>query len=299
MIFSATEGAFEGFRLTRHHPLGVLSWAVVMLVANLAVGLAIGGIAGPQWMEFEQLAGSATPDAAQMSALMPKVLPAALISMLIQVGAAAVVNTSVLRALLRPEGRVTIGFGRDELRVIGLLLAFFVVSFVATLVLGVALGLLGPLVGTALVVFLSPLLGGAVTVVLFIRFSLAGPMTIAEHRFHFRDSWKATRGFFWPLVGSELLGASLAMVVVMLAHIIFVAVAGIVLIASGGSFADLGGMFSPDFSTPEALARPLPLIYVAFLSVLYAIALAILNGPPIELYRSLRRAGKLDGPPLP
>jgi hypothetical protein len=219
--------------------------------------------------------------------------------MQIQVVAAAVFNTSVLRALLRPEGRVTIGFGRDELRVIGLLLAFFGVSFAATLLLGVALGLLGPLVGAVLIAVVSPILGAVVTVVLFIRFSLAGPMTIAEHRFHFRDSWKATRGFFWPLVGSEMLGLSLAVVVAMLAHIIFVAVAGVVMLTNGGSLADLGTMFSPDFSTPEALARPLPLIYVAFLSVLYAIALAILNGPPIELYRSLRRAGRLDGPPLP
>lgn len=294
MIFSATEGAFEGFRLTRRHPMGVLAWALVMLAANLLVGLAIGGIAGPQWMEFERLAASTTPDTAQMSALAPKVLPAALISMLVQVVAAAVVNTSVLRALLRPEGRVTIGFGRDELRVIGLLLAFFIVSFLATLVLGVGLGLLGPLLGQALVVLVSPLLGGALTVILFIRFSLAGPMTIAEHRYHFRDSWKATRGYFWPLVGSELLGASLAVVVAMLTHVIFVAIAGVVVLTNGGSLGDLATMFSPDFSNPEALARPLPLLYVAFLSVLYAVALAILNGPPIELYRSLRAAGKLD-----
>ncbi len=98
MTFSATEGAFEGFRLTGRHPLGVLCWAGVMLAANLLVGLAIGGIAGPQWAEFEQLAATASPDTAQMSALLPKVLPAALISMLVQMVAASVVNASVLRA---------------------------------------------------------------------------------------------------------------------------------------------------------------------------------------------------------
>ncbi|OYX32485.1 MAG: hypothetical protein B7Y99_08385 [Caulobacterales bacterium 32-69-10] len=292
MSFSATEGAFEGFRLTGRHPLGVLSWAAVMLAANLLVGLAIGGIAGPQWAEFEQLAATTSPDTAQMSALLPKVLPAALISMLVQVVAASVVNASVLRALLRPEGRVTIGFGKDELRVIGLLLAFFGVSFLATLILGVAMGLLGPMLG-AVIVNLSTIVSFAVTVMLFIRFSLAGPMTIAEHRFRFRASWKATKGWSLALLGSEALGASLALVVVLLAHIIFVALAGIAVIATGGALTDLGAMFSPDFSSPENLGRPLPLLYVAFLSVLYAIALAILNGPPIELYRSLRREGKL------
>jgi hypothetical protein len=244
-------------------------------------------------MEFEQLAASTTPDTAQMTVLLPKVLPAALISMLVQMVAASVVNASVLRALLRPEGRVSIGFGKDELRVIGLLLAFFGVSFIATLILGVTMGLLGPLMG-AVVLVASPFVSVAVTVMLFIRFSLAGPMTIAEHRFRFRASWKATKGWSWALLGSEALGASLAIVVALLAHIIFVALAGIAVISTGGGLTDLGAMFSPDFSTPENLGRPLPLIYVAFLSVLYAIALAILNGPPIELYRSLRHAGKLD-----
>jgi hypothetical protein len=294
MIFSPTEGAFEGFRLTARHPVGVLCWAGVMLAANLLVGLAIGGIAGPQWAEFEQLAASTSPDTAQMTALLPRVVPAALISMLVQVVAASVVNASVLRALLRPEGHVTIGFGKDELRVIGLLLAFFGVSFAATLVLGVAMGLLGPLLGAGIVT-LSSFASIVVTILLFIRFSLAGPMTIAEHRFRFWPSWKATKGWSWALLGSEALGASLALVVVMLAHIIFVAVVGVGVIATGGAFTqEIGAMFSPDFSTIDSLMRPLPLIYVAFLSVLYAIALAILNGPPIELYRSLRPAGKLD-----
>lgn len=293
MNFSATEGAFEGFRLTARHPVGVLCWAAVMLAANLLVGLAIGGIAGPQWTEFERLAATASPDPAEMAALMPRVLPAALISMLVQVVAASVVNASVLRALLRPEGRVTIGFGKDELLVIGLLLAFFGVSFLATLVLGVAMGLLAPILG-AMIVSVSSFASIAVTILLFIRFSLAGPMTIAEHRYRFRASWKATKGWAWPLLAAESLGLMLAFMVVLLSHIIFVAIAGIWVISQGGEFGqEIGAMFSPDFSTPEKLAQPLPLIYVAFISVLYAIALAILNGPPIELYRSLRRAGRL------
>lgn len=293
MSFSATEGAFEGFRLTRRHPMGVLAWAVVILVANLASALAIGLIAGPQWAEFEAVAASTPPDAAQLTALLPKVVPAAFLSMLLQVVAASVVNTSVLRSLLRPEGHVTIGFGRDELRVIGLLLAFFGVSFLATLVLGIVMGLLGPLTGGRILA-ISPIVSVAVTMLLYIRFALAGPMTIAEHRYRFLASWKATRGHAWPLLGSEVLGAILALIVVILANFIFLAIAGVAVLLSGGALGDLAGMFSPDFSTPATLLRPLPLLYVAFFSVLYAIALAILAGPPIELYRSLQRDGKLD-----
>jgi hypothetical protein len=287
MSFSAGDAAFEGFRATRRHPAAVLAWAAEMLAANIASNLAVGLIAGPAWGRFEGLVTSATPDLAMAAQLVPKVAPAALLSMVIQLAAAAVVNASVLRALLRPERRAVLRLGRDEARVAGLLALFLLVSVLATIALSIVFGLISAAVGAA-AMDLAPVASVVVLLVLTLRLSLAGPMTIAEGRFRFGQSWTATRGWFWPLLGAEALAAALALVVVFLAHIVFVAAAGAVVVGLGENLADVGAMFSPDFGSLKKLADPLPLLYVAFVSVLYALVLVLLIAPPVELYRALR-----------
>jgi hypothetical protein len=297
MSFSATEAAFEGFRITRRHPAAVLAWAAVMLAANILSGLAVAVMAGPAWSQFETLvAASGAPDAAQIEALTPKVLPPALLSMLVQVVAAGMVNASVLRALLRPARSATLKFGRDELRVLGVMLMFILASFLATFALSILFGLLAIFLGQA-VIGLASLASIVVLVVLIIRLSLAGPMTIAEHRFRFRESWAETRGRFFPLLGAEVLAAALALVVVFLAHLVFVGIAGAVVVAQGGALTDLGAMFNLDIASVQAMLAPLPLIYLAFVSVLYALVLVIMIGPPVELYRTLK-GGVTDADPL-
>lgn len=281
MTFSATDAAFEGFRVTRRHPGGVLAWAGVMLVSNFLSGWAIGAMAGPDWRAFEAQITAPNPDPAELAALTGRVAPAALISGGVQVLAAAIVVASILRTLLRPERRVTLGFGRDELRVLGLFLAFLGVSTLATVILGAVTGSAGQTFAT--------LVGMAVTVLLFIRFSLAGPMTIADHRFHFRESWTATKGWFWVLLGSEALGAALCLVVAVLANMVFFFTAAAIMTAAGRSVTEMPSVLSPDFSSPEKLLAVGPLLYVAFLSVLYALVFVILIGPSVELYRYLNR----------
>ncbi len=151
MQFSATDAAFEGFRVTRRHPGAVLAWALVMLAANMLSGLAVGLLAGPAWGQFEALSALTPPDPVATAQLMPKVAPAAVASMLIQVVAAGVVNASVLRALLRPERQARLRLGRDEGRVIGLLLMFFLATIAATAALSVLLTLLGLALGAVVV----------------------------------------------------------------------------------------------------------------------------------------------------
>lgn len=282
MTFSATDAAFEGFRVTRRHPGGVLAWAGVMLAGNLISGWAIGALAGADWTAFEAQFAAADADPARLSALAMRVAPAALVSGAVQAVAQAMVNASILRTLLRPERRVTLGFGLDEVRVLGLFLAFFGVSLAASLVLGLVTGTAGQAFTT--------IAGVGATVLLFIRFSLAGPMTIADHRFHFWESWKATRGWFRTLLGAEALGAALCAVVAVLANMVFFFSAAAILSAGGGNpLTDMAGAFSVDFSSPEKLLSPGPLLYLGFVSVLYAMVLVILIGPPVELYRYLHR----------
>jgi hypothetical protein len=286
MSFSATDAAFEGFRVTRRHPVAVLAWAAVMMVANIGSGLAVGVLGGSGWAQFETLIASQHPDPMQVVQLGLKILPTALLSMAIQMVAAAVVNASVLRALLRPERSAALRLSRDEARVVGLMAMFFLVSVLSSFALAVVLGLLGGFLGPA-VTGLAPAASLAVLLFLTMRLSLAGPMTIAEHRFRFRESWRETRGWFWRLLGAEVLAAFMALVVVFLAHLVFVGVVGAVVVGRGGALTELATMFNADFSSIDKLVAPLQLFYLAFVSVLYALVLVIMIAPPVELYRHL------------
>jgi len=287
MTFQASEAAFEGFRLTRQQPKAVLAWAGVMLVANLASALAVSVLAGPKWAAFEAAAGEGQADMQAVGALLPQVAPAAVISLLVQLAATGIVHASILRGLLAPTRPPPVKFDIDAFRMIGLILAFIGVSFAATLGLGVVFGAFVALgFGGA---GLTSLVGIAVSIFLGIRLSLAGPMTIAERRFQFWPSWKATKGFGLKLLGAELLAAALAVAVVLLAHMVFVALFGIVVVMGGGQIAEVAAMFSADMSSPAALLKPAPLIYIGFTSILYGMVLAILLAPPVALYRALGR----------
>jgi hypothetical protein len=210
--------------------------------------------------------------------------------MAIEIAAAAVVHASVLRVLVRPEERASLRVGRDELRIVGLLLAFLGVSIAATYAVSVAAGLIG-MASPALAQAFASVVSVLAFVVLVLRFSLAGPMTIAERRFRFWPSWQATRPWFWPLLGAEALAVSLAAVVVALAYVVFLPVGLVAAYAQPGGMAALAAL-GQNLINPASLMSPLGIVYLAFVSVLYALVLVILMGPPAELYRLLAAEGE-------
>lgn len=286
MAFQASEAAFDGFRLTRQHPKAVLAWGGVMLGANLLSTVAVTLIAGPQWAAFEKAASERQPDITALSALVGQIWPAAVVYLAIQLAATGVVHASVMRGLLDPLRAPSLRLGRDELRIVGLILAFIGISFLATLVLSIFLGLFGAIgVGGA---GLASVAGMAVSALLWVRLSLAGPMTIDEGRFRFWVSWRATQGFGFKLLGAELLAAALAVAVFLLTHMVFLAIVGVIVLVTGGALTDLPTLFSADIGSAWSVFSPAPLIYLAFVSTLYGMVLAILLAPPVALYRLVR-----------
>lgn len=295
MRFSASEAAFEGFRLTRQHPLAVLTWAGVMFAANLLSYLALSVVIGPKWPELEAIAMANPPDLAKLEPLLPRAAMGLSIYLAIQICAVVVVQASVLRTLLRPSERPRLGLGMDEVRVAGLLLAFAVISLAAGVCLDILFGVL-TVVGAGGLAQLSGLAAIVVSVALYLRFALGGPMTIDHGRFHFFASWKAMKGWSLGLLGAEVLAAALAIVVVILAFIVLLFTAGAIVMAGGGDFADVSGVLRPDITSPGAVFKPGALIYTAFFSILWTAVLVILLGPPVQLYRALGGVGaELEG----
>lgn len=220
-MFSATNAAFEGFRLAGRHPFLMLFWAVAYTVGIAILLAAMLLIVLPADIWRGLLAGNAEglrdPDFNPIMFAVAFPLFFAAILLL-----TAMANTAIFRAILRPKPRGFgyLAIGGDEGRQILLSLLIMLVS----VLFGIGLVVLAP-TGLALTPepyrVLAGVLGGIALFVLLIwvstRLSLAAVQTFVERRVTLFGSWKLTRGRFWPLLGMWLLAFVLAIIVSLVA----------------------------------------------------------------------------------
>jgi hypothetical protein len=291
--FSATDAAFEGFRITREKPKILLIWAGFYLIVSFLMPVLLVTMGGQDLMALEAAANDKSADPA--AALDNFLALAPLYAVLLPVGLVvqAVLAAAVYRAILRPAET---GFGylrlsADEWRLALLTLIYFVLTLVAVIVVvvvggvsaGVAYSVLGsPLFGVALGLFFLGLL-----FFVAVRLSLAPVMTFAEQKICVFESWNLTKGQFWRLVGAYVLAVASVVVVLVLAMVIFMAVAAI---AAGGDIASVSKIFTPDLSSVGAYFT-LPMIaYTIFGAFLNAFYYAVLVAPAAVAYRELTKA---------
>lgn len=289
--FSPTEAALEGFRIAREKPRTMLVWAGANLVISVAVGLLLIALFGPMLAELEAVAGGGSEDPAEALAMFQRLAP--LYALMIPLGlmVIAVTSAAVYRVVLRPEDSRYgyLRLGKDELRLALLMLVYMVLAigftFVVTLVAGLLAAGAGELGGVG--AMLGMLIGlGALAFMIFVgvRMSLAGPMTFAEQRLRVFESWTLTRGNFWRLLGAYVLSLILALIVALLALIIYFAVAAL---TAGGDLGAVGKVFSPDTTSIATYFTPGMAIYLVFAAFLGAIQNAVVYAPPAVAYRDL------------
>ena len=292
--FSATDAAFEGFRLTKEQPKTLLIWAafnLVISVISLVLLIGVGGSSLQAMMEMEQAGAEADPAQAMemlrsLGVVYAMILPVALITQ-------SMLGAAVYRAILRPSdgGVGYLKLGGDELRLVALSLVYFLlmvvgmvaITVLASIVVGLAGAVVGAggaaLLGVAVFLFVSGLMIFAV-----VRLSLAGVITFAQRRIAVFDSWSLTRGQFWNMTGAYVLTLAAVVVVMLLSVIIFAAVAAIL---SGGDLAAVGAMFSPDMSSLAAYMTPMMIAYTVFGALLNAVYYAAIFSPHAVIYRAL------------
>lgn len=220
MSFSATEAAFEGFRVTRHHPLAVLAWALVSLVTVLAMAFIAMPILSPVADEFRGLlaSGFGTQPSEAMAARFSYAAMATIpVSLLMQ----AILLPAIYRAMGQSGGDRFgfLRFGHDELRVFGAQVIITLVSLIvsqggellATLATGVGGGVLTLLVEVVVML---------VSIYLSVRLVLVAPAAFAQGRIDLKAGWAATAGLFWPLIGMAIIAGFMAFVVMLLLGII-------------------------------------------------------------------------------
>lgn len=291
MGFSATEAAFEGFRVVRRNPMALIFWALFyMLIMVAALALVGGSLIGLMGMAEElEATGAASPEAfmpilASYMAILAVVLPVSLI-------ASAIIYAAVARAVLRP-GESAFGYlrlGMDEVRVLVVSIVLFFVFIGLTTVLGAVIGFaIGFTVAADapalwLVVVLLVLAAIAVCIWLAVRLSLAIPITMAERRIAIFDSFALTKGRFWPLLGMALLAGVMSIVVGLLGSLV-----GMPIQLATGGLEGLAGLEGESLPTILRAAWPALAGWIVLNAIMSALQVAVVYAPFSAAYRDIK-----------
>ncbi|MFN3814810.1 hypothetical protein [Brevundimonas sp.] len=290
MAFSATDCAFEGFRVARRTPVTILIWALAYIVVTALMFALVGGSFVAVMAAATDLQGVTNPTPADFEPLwaayagMAWILPVSLVF-------GAVMYTAALRVVLHPtdKGFGYMRLGMDEVRIFVVTLVLGVLAFLASVVVFGIAGVLGGLASVAagdaggLIAFVLILAAVVVFIWLAVRFSLALPITLAEKKFAIFDSWNLTKGRVWSLIGMTLIVIVMAIVVSILASIIILP-----LMFFTGGMNELAAMEGASLGEIFSAMGPAIAIYVISNAIISALSLAIFMAPYAAAYRDIR-----------
>ncbi len=203
MKFGPTDAVFEGFRITRQKPV-LLLWLGLVYAVISAITVALAYQSFVELMGFvATIQAGQEPDEALAMQLLGAYGRVIAVALPLSLVASAIIWPAIVRSVLTPEDS---RFGylrlvRDELNTFVVVLALSLV-WVAALVLAGAIVGLAALAGVAFAVLTGLLVFfGLVAFALWfgVKFSLAVPITVAEKRIAIMDSFRMTKGHFWPL----------------------------------------------------------------------------------------------------
>lgn len=299
MGFSATNAAFEGFRLVRRNPIALVAWTLVYLVYTLAALYASGGMMRSMGVLMEQMQAleegppptsleAFAPIMESYVAAMSHMAWAIPLSMVIS----AVLMAAIARAVLNPSasGFGYLRLGMDEVRVLVVTLVLSIligiiscVAFVAAAVIGgVAINMLEG--WGALVMVIAMLAAAAFVIWLVVRLSLAVPIIIEEKRFAFFDSFAVTRGRFWPLLGMAIIAGIMAVIITILAGIVSMPISMMGGMSIFGSMGDDPAEMFRNFNP----TNPWMIASSVVNAIVYALTVAVVYAPFSAAYRGIK-----------
>lgn len=296
MTFSATDAAFEGFRVVRRAPMSLVFWALFYVVVMAVAFAMMGPSLASAMAAAERLESGGTPTLDDFMPIMNSfglvfsiLLPVSLLS-------SAVMSAAIARSVLYPTQKALgyLRFGADELRVLAVSVALGIIFIVLMgLIWGMTFALGAAAVNTPvlwLIVVVFFLVAWAAFIWLLVRLSLAVPMTLAEKRIVLFDSFSLTKGHLWPLLGMAIIAGVMSFVVSMLGSLVLTPIQ----LMSGGveKLATVEGL---DLIGMLQQAWPAILTYVVVNAIISALQVAVIYAPFSAAYRDI--AGR-TGPGL-
>lgn len=284
----------EGFRITRERPRALLAASLFVFAVSL-LGVFIELNMPPE--AHAALAALQSQEQLESGPLLEALTilsPLLLFGLLVQCMMAA----AIYRILLHGEtGSVRLfRLGGAEVRLMALALIYvvlFAFLMAAAFLFAALIAALASVLGQGAMVFVGTIawvFSLGVVVWIGVRMSLAPVITFERNKLAILDSWAVTRGQFWRLTGAYILAISCVVVVALLALMIFLPVAGIVLLLSGGSVKDVGLIIQPAEATLSAYFQPLRVAYMGLSSVFNALWYAVMAAPGAYAYRALTKA---------
>ncbi|MGV3579327.1 hypothetical protein [Brevundimonas sp.] len=290
MTFSATEAAFEGFRVVRRHPLAIVFWGLAYVVF-LAAFLGLFGSSLATLLATTERLENSQPSPQDLEALGQTYFGMMALAMPLALVLSAVLNAAVARSVLRPAEKAFgyMRLGGDELRVLVVSIALSIIVFAASIILFAVAGLVGGLAAQAnqaVGVLVGVLLGlGAIVALvwLMIRLSLAIPATVIEKKIAPFSTFALTKGRVMPLLGMAIIAVIMSILVSILGTIIALPIT----LATGGlgQLAEMDGQ-----STAQILqtAGPGLIAWTLINAVFSALQLAVIYAPFSAAYRDLK-----------
>jgi hypothetical protein len=290
MAFSATDAVFEGFRVVRRQPMTLVYWTLFYIVMFALAAALLGPNLVQLISSMEALEGVSDPAPEDFMPILQMYMGIFAVALPVSLIASAIVYAAVSRAVLRPEDR-RFGYlrlGRDELRVAAVILVIgllFLALAVALFTLGGLIGSTARAAGAPWLWLLAILvgLGGIVGCIwLAVRLSLAVPITMAEGRIAIFDSFRLTRGRFWPLLGMAILAGVMSIVVGLLGSLVLTPLQ---LFAVGPD--QLSGLQDQGLQAVLQGAWPIIVVWIITNAVVSALQVAVLYAPFSAAYRQL------------
>lgn len=304
MAFQAMDAALEGFRIAREKPKAMLIWAAASLLISLVSSVGMVALFGGTLNQFMAMSREPSADPTEAFAMLGQV--ATLYAFLIPVALLvfAIFTSAVYRTVLRPADSAFgyLRLGAAELRMAVVLLVLFLLSMVASICIILVLGIIGGIIGVGIglggdgagagiamvvVVMLVYVAMIFATLAFWTKFSFAGPMTFDQGRIRIFESWGATKGHFWPLLGCYIVAGILGIVVSMLGALITMAV---MMALGGGSGTNVFNMLESmqaDYTSIASFLTPAMIANLVINALFSALTYAIFLAPPAVAYRDI------------
>lgn len=294
--FSATDAGLVGFKVARENPMAVVAWALLSLVSTVVTSVIMATLAGSALNEFREIGTQgSSPDPQTLMAAYGQLAPAFLLIVPVSLIFSGILYGAANRVILRPSeaGFGGLKLGGDEFRQILALLLVFVLllgAYFVAVIAVVVVAALGTIINPWLGGLLAVLAGLAALGVLFmgiVRLSLISPIAFATGKITLQESWRMSKGHFWPMLGAYVLALVMGVIVSVLIMAIFFGIAALVF-----GFKEAGAVvMNPDMSSLAALISPLMIAYFLVNAIASALTSMIFLCPAAVIYQQLRGTG--------
>jgi hypothetical protein len=290
------EVAFAGFGVIRRKPLAVLVWGLALFVLGVLPVLGAFGLMASSFGElFRQAAEGVEPSVEEAIDFQLRMLALNPLLMISSLVGRVLLTCAIFRVVLRPQDDrffyLRLSMTEVLVGLVYLALAFLL-GFLALagVLVGVGLAMATWAVSEAAGFGIAIVLAGALiglVIWLGLRLSMAMPMTFADRRFRFFESWALTRGHTLSLF---LIGLLTVVIVWLLEMVMFGVAAAVIvpfLIAHPLDEAALAAFFNRPMEAWLAELTPWLLIGGLIVSILGSVLYAVITAPWAAAYRYL------------